>query len=495
MLRMMVVGPLAVVLLCVGLLRPAPAFWPDDIGARLGFTRGVDQPGGLSAVHAFIATLDVKPPALVLAASVTAEGHWTFVSQAGQRYTAARAQELVDVYANLAPGIDGRPGPVVIYLTPASVFDHHEHLGVLPAGARLRVVHKANNFRLAGFGRGDKRAWFAEVSNNIFVPVSDRAGFVETVWQLARPLASRAMRVVALDPTGPDTFRPRVAPKRDGEHQAVDTINPERLVSALATLRGQTALFTGRLEGADRLAYREPTGQERQLMLVPLREAAADSDTNLVFVNASAPRQPGARNWLWLRIEVDGLVAALSGETLGDFLNALAGGRGRLFVEARGRGQGRVALNVIPMRAGVVERAPGTISTLLAELVSEVAGNVVTHAVAADLVSMKRQRELDWRLLAGVPSHVQIGFAAALVVGLVGLPVVLGWWRRVWPPEVRSHYAGRAGFEAARGVRLGVFLVLFLPLAGIPAIIWGIVSVLVWWFGWRRRQVETTTPG
>lgn len=460
------------------------AGWLDSVRDLLPIGAPLPEPDELQAAADLIKALPVKPPALVLAAAVTAQGHWTFVNQAGQRFTAASPSEMARVYPSLAPDIATRPAPVIIYVTRSSVFRHGEHLAQLPSGARLRLLIDGRHYLLHKIGSASAATWFAEVRTNVLVRTKDVTVFRETAWQLARRLERRVMRVVALQPAAPDTFRPRAQHKAGDGQQAVDPINPGKLLSALPTLRRQTAVFTGRLQGHDRLVYRTPSGAEQVLRLAPLRAVAARNDTNLVFVNAAAPRQPGARNWLWLRVEVDGLVAALSGDTLGDFLNRLSGGTGRLFAEARprevGETAGRVALEVVPIRAGALEKQPGLISSVLAELVSEVAGSVLPHAVDADLVSMQRQRELDRRWLPGVPSFVQYGVVLACVFGLFALPVALRWWRRIWPNEVRGDYAGQAGYEAARWIRWLLFVVLFLPIAGAPAMAWGVIRGLIW---------------
>ncbi|MFT7575673.1 MAG: hypothetical protein ACI9XZ_002054 [Alphaproteobacteria bacterium] len=473
----------------------AHASWLDGVRSMITGPNSAVRSNQLTVAAGMIAGLKVKPPGLVLAATVTPEGHWTFVNQSGQRYTTTSEQELARVYTNLASGIKVRPAPVVIYLTASSVFDNREHLAALPTDARLRLVAGKKSYPLRGFGRDDKRMWFAEVRTNLFVRTVDAAVFSETVWQLARPLSARVMRVLALQPGAPDTFRPYAKSSRDGAQQ-IDAINPLKLLAALPTLRRQTAVITGRLEDRDRLIYRTPSSGERELRLAPLRTVAAGLDTNLLFVNASAPRQPGQRNWLWLRVEVDGLVEALQRKTLGDFLNALAGSTNQLFAEAKSgagpRSTDRVRLSVIPMRAGVMEQEPGTISSLLAELVSEVAGSVLPHAVDADLVSMTRQQELDRRLVPGVASVLQYAFGVIFLVSMLGLPVALQWWRRIWRPEARSEYANRTGFEAARGMRWLVFLLLFLPIVGMPAILWGILRWFSWLLrgGWRHDKAD-----
>jgi hypothetical protein len=476
------------VLVCAASPACADVVWLDGVRSALGITAPVEKRDPLADATRHIAGLTVRPPALVLAASVTAEGHWTFVNRAGQRYTTASRQEMARVYENLASDIEGRPSPVVIYIVGASVFAHGEHLALLPKDARLRLLTRDESYPLRMFGRGAKRTWFAEMASNVFVEAGEAQTFVEAEWQLARVMSQRAIRIVALEPTARDTFQPVAAKGNGATKQAIDVINPDKIASALSTLRGQTAVLTGRLIGGDKLIYRTPIGAEQELALQPLRRAAALADTNLVFVNASAPRQPGARNWLWLRVEVDGLAEALQRKTLGDFLNALTGGNDRLFVAVRARGNDRVSLSVIPMHAGVLEKEPGIVSNVLAELISEVVGNVLPHAVDADLLSRQRHMELERRIIPGVAAWVPYTFAGLLLAGLLALPVALRWWWRIWSPEVREDYASRGGFEAARGVRLLVFLTLFLPIAGLPAIIWGMVRWLGHLFGGGRRN-------
>ena len=124
-----------------------------------------------------------------------------------------------------------------------------------------------------------------------------------------------------------------------------------------------------------------------------------------------------------------------------------------------------------------IEKQPGLWSSLLAELVSEVAGSVLPHAVDAHLVSMARQRELDRRWLPGIASSVQYGIGLAFVFGLLGWPVAWRWWQRIWPPEARAQYADAIGYAAARGMRLLAFVVLFVPIAGLPAVLCGVVRI------------------
>jgi hypothetical protein len=80
------------------------------------------------------------------------------------------------------------------------------------------------------------------------------------------------------------------------------------------------------------------------------------------------------------------------------------------------------------------------------------------------MLSAERQQELDRRLVAGIPSDIQTGYLLLAFLGLLGLPVSRAWWQRLWPRESAAEYALRSGYWAARVVRGGAFLLLFLPL-------------------------------
>ena len=78
----------------------------------------------------------------------------------------------------------------------------------------------------------------------------------------------------------------------------VEKIDPKPIRNAIRALRGQTVVLTGRI-GGDKLVFRSAIGFKSEFDLVTLWQLGARSDVNLVLLNSPAPRQPGARNWLW----------------------------------------------------------------------------------------------------------------------------------------------------------------------------------------------------
>jgi hypothetical protein len=189
------------------------------------------------------------------------------------------------------------------------------------------------------------------------------------------------------------------------------------------------------------------------------------------------PRQPGGRNWLWQRIAVDGLDDALKRATFGDFLDAIAASRGAFQVNVARAGNGRVVIRAVP-EGSAAEPITGVVGEWLSSAASSITGNVVTAAVEVYARDEARQQELDRRIVPFIPSDYQIAYIVALVAGLMGWPVARGWWERLWPAERRSEYGGAAGYRAAQAARLIAFLLLFLPLVGLPALLVALILQL-----------------
>ncbi|MFN3626115.1 MAG: hypothetical protein ACK4TP_18935, partial [Hyphomicrobium sp.] len=103
--------------------------------------------------------------------------------------------------------------------------------------------------------------------------------------------------------------------------------------------------------------------------------------------------------------------------------------------------------------------------------VSSLTGNVVTSAVEVHARDEDRQRELDTRIVPGVPAWIQITYLLSLIAGVLGWPVASAWFQRVWPPEQREEYGNAVGYRAAQSMRLAAYLLLFLPIVGVPALV------------------------
>lgn len=389
------------------------------------------------------------------------------MSRDGDVFTAATPAEMARVRATLAP--DAAPGdPLALYLSTDTVFMRRELLKDLP-NADLNLVVGRDSYRLRRPGAGGELT--AEFRPNVTVSLTDATLFKEAMFRLGRPLNTASIRVLALEPGGHK--RLTTAPRRDPKTRAalVDQIDPALLPEALSGLKGQTALISGRIEGG-RIAFRPSRGSEQSLDIADLVRAAEASDVNLVLLRASAAHQPGGRNWFWQRIAVTGLDDALERATFADFLSALGGG-GELAVQAAPGSLGRVVLSAVPTPG-----ATAPITDTLGPWIGSITGHVAVRAAMVYARDASRERELDARIIPGIPAAIQYLYLGALALGFIGLAVARSWWVRLWPPEERADYAGRAGYWAARTVRGLAFLLIFLPLVSVPAVLWtGLVAL------------------
>lgn len=478
MLRLIFIAPLAWLLF--GALSGATASggeWFADGWRVLKSRSGLERAIGRDAFADAMAAVQKIPEAVsdgAVAARVTGQGHWTFVNRAGQHFTAANKAEMARVGPILFPE-SAEPLALTVYLTETAVFLYRDQLGALPANARLRLVIGERNYRLAVRKAGDGSAspgLVAAVRRDVLVPLVDLDVFREVVWQLERPLTAAGYRILALINGGPAALgADRRRKLKDGVAPVIEQIDPGHLTNAVAGLRGQLAILTGRIDG-DKLVVRDSSGFEASLDLRGLLQAAAANDAGLAILNSKAPRQPGQRNWLWQTVDVDGLAAALKRDTVADFLGSLALAGGNVEVRRAVIEGDRVSLDVVAVSEGLLAPSSESIVGWIAELASEVVGTVVTSAVRLDLVRSGRVRELDRRIVPGLPSLVQGGFVILVILGLLVLPVALMWWRRIWPAEERGEYAGWFGLMAARAVRWLAFGLIFLPLASAPALVW-----------------------
>ncbi|MEQ1650520.1 MAG: hypothetical protein ABL898_18230, partial [Hyphomicrobiaceae bacterium] len=356
---------------------------------------------------------------------------------------------------------------LTLYLTEDSLFQDRTRFKDLPAQVELRVMAEKTSQRLVAVGEGAALKLFTELRPNLLIQATDAARYSEAVFQLNRSLTQSRIRVLSLDPQGPPTLTagPRLDPATG--RALIDTIMPEKLVSALSALRGQTALLVARRE-AEQLVFKPSSGAERKIPWTAVVAEAERWDVNLLIINAATPNQPGTRNWLWQKVGVKGLDDARANATLADITSALLPRNVRHVATATPRGLHQTTLDIAP--AGGLPATTSTVSQLgdkVVDLVSDLTGSIINLGVHAALTSEARQRELNDRIVPGLPSSIQWSYIVALLLGMFGSSVAARWWQQLWPQETRDQYAGAGGYWAARGVRTTAFWLLFVPVVAI----------------------------
>lgn len=459
---------------------------PRDAGAHWlnALTREAAEVGARNAGHAHPNLGSVgraaehlqgltSAPKGALAAHATPEGHWQFVNREGQTFTAGTADEFKRVVPALTPDLtSGGNGKLSLYLSEDSVFENKVYLDKLPKNAELHVVTNDGAFPIAR--TGEKIT--AQIKPNVSVELIDRALFDETVTSLGRQLNKANVRTIALQPGSSNILSS--APKIDAATKTalVDELDPVHLAKAFRSIRGQTALVTGRVENG-KIFFQPASGPELSREVEELMSAAAQNDVNLVVLHADNPRQPGGRNWLWQKIEVGGLDEAMKTATVGDFLEALAARTRPLTLSAEREGSGRIAIRAAPSSqgGGIVESA----SHAKDEWLSHVTGEVITKSLEIHARDSASQSEVDGQIIPGIPTYVQIPYLAGLVCGLVSFSLTRRWWRRLVGPQSPDGTSGRLALFFKRLPGNLVFLLIFLPIVGVPALMWE-MAVQTW---------------
>lgn len=476
---------------------------PDAATANV-FThivREAGEAGGKAASHGFshlgpvgkaAAHLKLLPnaPNGALAAHATPEGHWQFVNREGQIYTAGTPEELQRVMPTLAPdAVAAGESRLTLYVSEDSLFDNRAALSQLPADSQLHVVQGSSAYAVTREGTGAATRLEARIKPNLSIELSDRDLFDETLAYMGRSLNRANIRTIAIEPGGKKYVPSAPASDPVTKLPLVDQLDPDNLATAFDAIRGQTVLVTGRTSG-NKITFSPSSGPEIKRDISDLVDAARRSDVNIVILRSDASRQPGGRNWFWQTIEVGGMRDAAASATFGDFLDALAQRRGGFRLSAAHEGHGRVQLSALPdaATAGVASDA----TNYLAEAVSQVTGEIVTSAVEIHARDKQTEAEFDARLIPGIPSYVQIPYLVSLICGLIAWPVSRHWWQRIWPTADEGAAAGRA-YRFVRALpRELAFLLVFIPFAGFPALLWQMISqtwaTVMAPFRWAKRR-------
>jgi hypothetical protein len=492
-------APRLVTLICAGLLLaivPASANW---------LTKALEHAGDASklssrSVHGFshdlghalahVKALPDRQGIQALAAEAGQEGHWRFANAKGETYTAANAGELAGMRDSLLPGTSGN---LALYLTLETVATRRAFLRDLPPEADLFVATPSGAYRLVREGSGETEIALAQIKPNLRTRIDSKELFSETLFQLNQPLKPSRVRVLALETGSADSLP--VVPRFDPETRMalVDRLDPARLSSSLEHVQGQTVVLTGGIK-SDALSFIDPNGGDGLLPLKDIRAAARNADVNLVIVKSETRRQPGGKNWLWQTATIPGLDAAVKQPTFGDFLARIAPDAEPLTILARRDGFDRVVLEALPPSSS--RRLSDSFTGWMDSLAGDAMGRIAMAGFEADLRDERRQAELDRRIVPGISSSIQIGYLLLLASGLFGLGTGWSWWDRIWPTEDRTEYGSYVGYALARLVRGLAFVLVFLPLVGLPLFLryvglqlWALLTAPVRFMRWLRERL------
>ncbi len=438
------------------------------VAGKTGRLAGEVSVGLEGAVNA-IAKLPAEMKAGAVAAEALDGGAWRLRNAAGETITATSAEGVRGALAGLA----GDAKSVTFFVGEDTAFSARDALVALPSEAKLRLAVDEASYPLLRQGNGDTAALFAELNPGVILALKDRGLFGEALWQLQRPLGKSGVRVLSLDAGGPKALS--TLGKRGAEGLPfAEAVDPAALEAALPSLRGQTVIVTGAVEG-ETLRFTGISGVEGSVSVADLMQAAERSDVNILVLDAGSAKQPGGTTWLWRERGIAHLDAAMAKATLGDFIQALSRGQGRLAVDADWGASGHFRLSAKP--AADAPKASGEAASksfgestldVAVDLAAKVAENVVPRSTSASLNSRNTQWDIDNRLIPGIPAWAQYWYLMNWVAGLIGYFHLKRWWR--WLRRRTVGAEAPTGWLAKIGEGLPYWLV-FTPLLGWPAVL------------------------
>jgi hypothetical protein len=437
-----------------------------------------EMSAGLEGAVKAIARLPAEGQAGAIAAEALDGGAWRLRNAAGETITATSAESVRGALA----GLTGDAKTLTLFVDQDTAFAAREAIAALPADAKLHLALDDLSLPLLRQGTGDGTRLYAELNQGVILALQDRALFSEALWQLQRPLGKAGMRVLSLDGGGPRALA--TVGRRSAEGMPVaEAIDPGALASALPSLRGQTVIVTGKVEG-ETLAFAGISGTEGKVAVADLMAAAERSDVNILVLDAGVAKQPGGTTWLWQERGIANLDSAMAKASLGDFIAALSRGQGRLAVDADWGASGHFRLSAKPAAAAAPaasgEIAAKTLSEstleLAIDLAGKVAGNVAPQTTTAALNSRDTQWDLDSRLIPGIPALLQYQLLGNWVLGLIGFHEARRWWaflqRRVAGIVPPFTWPVRIGSEL-------LYWLIFAPLIGSLAFIVTVFRILI----------------
>lgn len=471
--------------------QPAAANWLTKLAREAG-EGGADaahlpsaiklSPIGKAASH--LATSKSSPPA-ALAAHATPAGHWQFANREGQLFTAATPDEMQRVVPSLLPDVaeSGR-ARLSLYVSQDSFFGNRQSLSDLSKNADLHIVTDEGVFPIVRNAHADAPA-MAKMRPNLSMALTDAKLLEEAASFLSRPLKRAGVRPLSVTASGPKSLPS--APRIDVSTNLpdVDFLGVQNLTSGFQSLRGQTAILTGRLEN-DVIAF-SGAGERR---LEELAAAAKENDVSLIVLHAPSGGQPGTRNWLWQTTSIDGLAEAAAKTSMGDFLDTLAASQNGMTLTAARDGIGRIRITVRPdPDVSAIAGAKGA----LGGAVEQVTGKIVQAGAEIYTRDRANEEERALRLIPFLPSTPQILYLMAMVAGVLSFSTARSWWRGLKPAEPAREGVGVARrFVRALPYEMA-FLLIFLPLLGPFALVFQTVRQI--WvvatapFIWLRRKL------
>ncbi len=409
-----------------------------------------------------------------IAAGTDESGHLRIATANGGEWTVATPGELTAALRKAGDKADGlRTGgsarTTAIFVPDTDLYRHRHLFANLPAEIDLRLIHRdKRHYRVTSTAEAGRVRWRVQVHKNVQLTFPQPEILDEMLFRLERTINRSSIRLLRLEP-GHRAQVPSV-PRTFGQGLPdADAVDPGRLTTQLHSIRGQTAIITGRIEGGVLVADAGKAGVSRTPIAV-LRKAAANADVNLIVLDTQSPVQAGVRGLFGSRARFPALAEAFQRGTFGDFLDALTTPDAPLLLTAQREGERHIAISSV--RRNVAPPAETSLAPEVARMVVHGA-----HITARD---REEAEEHDMRIMVWLPSWIGFALLGNAVLGIMAWGTAWSlWWSKIWKQRSRDRHRNALTWLGERITRIVVFFVLFLPIAGGPALLYDFIMILI----------------
>ena len=325
----------------------------------------------------------------------------------------------------------------------------------------LPVFIQGKKGRLFEFQRKNPPAL---IYNNVLLRVNNIHEIRDGLWMLQRPSMTKAVHFFRLDEKAPSLIADNAS------NLSVNSVAADGLLSAMKAIKNQTLVLSGRIVDGQLLG----TGKS-SVSMEQLRKMADENDIHLFVLDSDKPALVLKKVSGSMRKAVKNNLIQF--DTIGDFFNRLSdsSGTNKLELHASRSGRNQIAIQW---------KSDGVETNVNVGALTHMPLHLLLHSSLSHMPDRARSRELEDRIIPGIPSMLQFYVIASVVLGFTALGTSWRLWRKLWLLRARKEYKNLAVFLLLWPLhRLG-FLLIFIPMFGLFSFIWLLLSSVYKIFDW-----------
>ncbi len=355
---------------------------------------------------------------------VTPDGKLNFISDSGRSWSVNSPDEVASVLRDIKTNSllpNGKKAKTFkIFVSEDQLFRSNE-LSLLKDLDQLHLVRNDKSFPLKWVKNNRSEHWRVETSNNLFVDAKTPEALKEGLWRLSTSFNTGNMRLVSFS-SDFDGMPSSIQAVTEKAVPDLTRINPESIETSFNILRNQTLIVTGKRKG-DLLEIKPES-----LDINQLQNHAKENNVNLIILETENAAQLGSSRLPWKNVlKEKQLEEAFSTTTFGDFLSNFSQKKNPISLNLTNNSENYVAFRSSP--SNVIDNK-NVISK--SNTVTNLTAHIVVRSISLYTHNQSHQKELDSRIIEGIPSWIHTLLLSNIIFGVLALFLPDGFWLKLW---------------------------------------------------------------